>query len=190
MHLNPQSWVKNYGDYLYSVAMLKLSKKELAEDLVQETFVAALRAREQFRGESSEKTWLVRILNNKIIDYYRKKDVMKELKGELDASETSFYGHFFEPTATSSHHWKNEVKPLEWAADSEIESEEFDFVLQDCLQKLTPKMRPVFILKFMDELDSDEICKEMEISASNYWVLIHRAKLLMRECLEKNWFND
>lgn len=190
MALNPEGWVQNYGDYLYAVAMLKLSKKELAEDLVQETFMSALKAREQFRGDSSEKTWLVRILNNKIIDYYRKKDVMKELAGELESGDSSFYQHFFGPSLTSSHHWKKDAQPLNWQTDTSLESDEFAAVLQNCLEKLPSKMRPVFILKFMDELESDDICKEMGISASNYWVLIHRAKLVIRECLEKNWFDN
>ena len=93
--LNPKAWLSLYGDYLFSMAMYKVGHKETSEDLVQETFVSAMKTKETFRGDSSEKTWLVTILKNKIIDHYRKKDVLKDTASYLDETEDSFSEHFF-----------------------------------------------------------------------------------------------
>lgn len=190
--LNPQNWVSNYGDYLFSIALMKTNNTEVAEDLVQDTFLSAIKGADGFKGESSEKTWLVRILNNKIIDYYRKKDVLKGTVDYLDSTEKSFDEHYFEANHHSDAYWKKDAMPDHWKsdADSSINESEFNKVLEFCLQKLPSKLSPVFILKYMDDKDSDSICKELEISSSNYWVIIHRAKLLMRACLEKNWFSN
>ncbi len=92
MHqLNPEIWLSNYGDYLFSVAMLKTNNREVAEDLIQESFLSAYKSRDLFRGDSSEKTWLISILNNKIIDYYRKKDVLKNTSEYLINTEQERY---------------------------------------------------------------------------------------------------
>lgn len=190
--LNPSSWVSNYGDYLFSIALMKTSNTEVAEDLVQDTFLSAIKAADGFKGESNEKTWLVRILNNKIIDYYRKKDVLKGTTDYLESTEHNFDEHFFEANSHSEAYWKKEAMPNPWKsdADSAINQAEFNKVLEFCMQKLPAKLLPVFMLKYIDDEDSDKICKELEISSSNYWVIIHRAKLLMRACLEKNWFSN
>jgi len=188
--LNPKNWVSNYGDYLFSIALMKTSNTEVAEDLVQDTFLSAIKAADSFKGESAEKTWLVRILNNKIIDYYRKKDVLKGTSDYLDSTENNFDEHFFEANSHSEAYWKKEAMPDHWKAeaDSSLNQAEFNKVLEFCMQKLPSKLLPVFVLKYMDDEDADKICKELDISSSNYWVIIHRAKLLMRACLEKNWF--
>lgn len=190
--LNPQNWVTNYGDYLFSIAVMKTSNTEVAEDLVQDTFLSAIKAADGFKGESSEKTWLVKILNNKIIDYYRKKDVLKDTTEYLENTQSSFDEHYFEANNHSEAYWKQEAMPDHWKsdADSTINQKEFNKVLEFCMQKLPAKLLPVFALKYMDDKDADSICKELDISSSNYWVIIHRAKLLMRACLEKNWFSN
>ncbi|HET6226677.1 MAG TPA: sigma-70 family RNA polymerase sigma factor [Bacteroidia bacterium] len=187
--LNPQNWVSNYGDYLYSIAMMKTSNTTVAEDLVQDTFLSAIKAADGFKGDSSEKTWLVKILNNKIIDYYRKKDVLKGTTDYLDSTEASFDDHYFEANSHSEAYWKKDAMPDHWKsdADSSLNQAEFNKVLEFCMQKLPSKLLPVFVLKYIDDEDADKICKELDISSSNYWVIIHRAKLLMRACLEKNW---
>ena len=190
--LNPQNWVTNYGDYLFSIALMKTNKTEVAEDLVQDTFLSAIKGADSFKGESSEKTWLVRILNNKIIDYYRKKDILKGTSDYLDSTEKSFDEAYFEPNSHSEAYWRTEAMPDHWKsdADSAINQSEFNKVLEFCMQKLPSRLLPVFTLKYIDENDADTICKELEISSSNYWVIIHRAKLLMRSCLEKHWFSN
>ncbi len=185
--LEPSTWVTSFGDYLFSYALLKVGRRETAEDLVQEAFVSALKAKDTFKGDSSEKTWLTAILNNKIIDHYRKKDVLKDSTSYLAETEDELSKHYFEK---SSGHWLVTASPQLWAesTDSEINKAEFAEVIQKCIQKMPAKLVPVFTAKFLDEEDSDIICKVHNISSSNYWVMIHRAKVLIRSCLEQNWF--
>lgn len=166
---------------------MKVSNRETAEDLVQETFVSAIKAKDSFKSGSSEKTWLVAILKNKIIDYYRKKDVLKNTSDYLNETADDFNKYFFEK---QNGHWLKEAGPHTWqeSADSTIHQEEFDKVVLGCVEKMPSKLIPVFMAKFLDDEDSETICKVHNISASNYWVIIHRAKVLIRSCLEKNWF--
>ena len=184
--LNPEKWVKSYADYLYSLALIKVSNKETAEDLVQETFLSALKAKSSFKNESSEKTWLTSILKNKIIDYYRKKDVLKDVSNYILDTETSFDEHFFNK---SDGHWLDDATPMAWKefADAKVNGKEFNKILQYCIQKMPVKLVPVFVAKFLHDAESEFICKEFNITSSNYWVIIHRAKVLIRSCLEKNW---
>jgi RNA polymerase sigma-70 factor (TIGR02943 family) len=177
-----------YGDYLYSYAVLKIGNASTAEDLVQDTFVSAIRSRDSFKGDSSEKTWLVAILKNKIIDHYRKKDVLKNATEYLSETETEFSQHFFD--SSENNHWLQDAGPQPWTQgpDSDLNSKEFTDVLQFCIHKMPTRLVPIFLSKFIDEEDSDKTCKTHNISPSNYWVIIHRAKVLIRSCLEKNWF--
>ncbi len=117
---DPKQWLHNYGDYLYSIAVLKTNDKETAEDLVQETFLSAIKALPGFKGESNEKTWLTAILNNKIIDYYRKKDVLKNADSYLIETDQSFYGSFFEPDNSSSGHWTKTANPEPWNMSTDV----------------------------------------------------------------------
>lgn len=181
--LDPKQWVKKYADALYRFALLRINDEETSRDLVQETFLAALRNAEKFRGEISEKNWLFTILKNKIIDHYRKKASL--LISEIDQLIESTNEYFDE-----EDHWKESAYPGNWNTDYSppVESKEFNEILNKCLNKLNELMKIVFTMKYLDEKESDEICKELQISSSNYWVLIHRAKLQLRSCLEKNWF--
>ncbi|SIS62767.1 RNA polymerase sigma-70 factor, ECF subfamily [Filimonas lacunae] len=182
----PAQWVSQYGDYLFSVAMLKVGNKETAEDLVQETFISAIKAKDSFRSDSSEKTWLTAILNNKIIDHYRKKDVLKNVTEYIDDTGQSFSNSFFKENG----HWQSNATPQLWKedADTAVNRSEFYRILQYCIHKMPAKLVPVFTARFLENEDSDTICKDFNITPSNYWVIIHRAKVLMRSCLEKNWF--
>ena len=180
-------WIEEHADALFKFAVVRVSDREIAKDLVQETFLSALQHRETFRGESSERTWLVSILKNKIIDYYRKKKSDKSVplfneegRSELD----SYFDHEGE--------WKSSAKPASWSGTGyhALRSKEFQEILRRCLSKLSEHGKAVFIAKYIDELDSEEICKDLEITASNYWVIMHRAKLQIRQCVEKNWLKD
>lgn len=187
---NPKKWVENYGDYLFSIAILKTSHKETAEDIVQETFLAAIKSLSTFKGESSEKTWLTAILNNKIIDYYRKKDVLRNTEDYLQETEQSFTDSFFEGANARLGHWTKNEAPAQWikGADEALVKADFYRIFEYCIGKMPPKLIPVFVSKFIDEKDAEKICKELNISSSNYWVMVHRSKILMRKCLEINWF--
>lgn len=189
---NPSEWIRKHGDYLFSLAVLRVGNKQTAEDLLQETFLAAIRAINDFRGDSSERTWLVSILKNKIIDHYRKRDVLRETASYLDESDQSFHQGFFEDDPMRYGHWRRERAPREWAISVEPDAMngELGAVLQQCMQSLPEKLRSVFTAKYIEEEKSENICKELGITSSNYWVLIHRAKIIVRECLGRNWFDS
>ncbi len=183
--LTPSKWVQSYADSLFGFAIARTGDRDIARDLVQETFLSALENRRTFRGESSERTWLFSILKNKIIDHYRRKGSERTVSVSGDA-ENADESYFFDEVG----HWKSTLLPTDWgSAPEEARSSEFLETLQKCLSRLTAQCRGVFTLKYIDEMESDEICKELAISPSNYWVIIHRAKLLLRNCLEKNWLN-
>ncbi len=188
--INPSQWVSLYGDYLFSLAMLKTSDQTLAEDLVQDTFLSAIKAKKNFRGDSSEKTWLVTILKHKIIDHYRKKDVLKDSDQYLEDTAGSFHDAFFSTDPSTYGHWTKSAAPKDWTdkpADSRLMTEEFNRIIRFCLDKMPKRLIPVFLARFIDQEDPAIICKEFDLTSSNYWVIIHRAKVLMRSCLEKNW---
>ncbi|MCW3126186.1 MAG: polymerase subunit sigma-70 [Bacteroidetes bacterium] len=191
--LDPEHWIERYSDYLYSYAFARLRKEEVAQDLVQDTFFSALKAKDTFLQNASEKTWLVSILKRKIIDYYRKKSTQNELS-ILDKpieGEDGTMEHFFENTTAAGGHWASSSIPNRWGKtfETSVESDEFFDILKRCLTKLPEKTAAAFVLKNMEGMETEEICKELNISPSNYWVMMHRAKLLLRECLENNWFN-
>lgn len=183
--LSPENWVDDYSDILFNYAISRVFSSEISEDLVQETFLSALKTYTNFRGESTEKTWLIAILKRKIIDHFRRKSRKKE--HNVDFQEPSN----FEKDGKEKGHWLRAKAPKSWNcnADTIIENEEFLRTFQQCLSRLPQKWSHCFTLKNMEEMEAEEICKELEISSSNYWVILHRARLRLRECLEHSWFN-
>lgn len=179
--LKPDLWIKNYADSLFRYAFVRINDYELSKDMVQDTFLAALRNSEGFKGEISEKNWLFLILKNKIIDHYKKKasKIVTSLN-ELEKDIEDFFD--------DSGHWKKEHGPQLWNSDTEsaTNTKDFQMTLDKCLSRLQELSRICFVMKYLDEKESDEICKELQITSSNYWVLIHRSKLKIRNCLEKN----
>ena len=186
---DPGSWVDLYSDEFFRFAMSRTKNREVAEDLVQDTFLAGLNALEGFRRDCSEKSWLYNILRNKIIDHFRKK-VNSELKMTgtgYDNNEENFLQRYFD----HNEHWKENIMPgsLEINAHSKLEQEEFMQFLMLCLSLLPLMWSKVFSLKNIEEYSSDEICKELDITPSNLWTIVHRSKLQLRECLEKRWID-
>ena len=174
--------INEYAGILLSYTAARVNDTGIAEDIVQETFISAWKNREGFKGEASEKNWLFSICKNKIIDHYRKK-----ARTPVQYAEADTTADFFD----KNEHWTKENGPKEWGIDynQTIEKKEFYSILEFCKQKLQELQQKVFVLKYLEELDSDEICKLLDISSSNYWVLIHRAKLQLRSCLDKKWIN-
>jgi RNA polymerase sigma-70 factor (TIGR02943 family) len=184
---DPLKWVDKYSNYLLNFAFMRINKREVAEDLVQDTFLSALKALEQFREDSSEKTWLTSILKNKIIDYYKKASTRYEMR-EVDNNKAGAnYSYFF--SEENNGHWTEEQGPSEWG-NSSLESKEFYEIFNQCMTKLPEKWAMAFSMKTLDEAGSEDICKEMNLSSSNFWVIIHRAKLQLRACIEKNWIKN
>lgn len=179
--LNPSTWIDKYGNELYNFAFLRTNNALDAEDLLQETLLSALKNVEGYRGEISEKNWLYFILKNKIIDFYRKK--AKSLQAEIPAMIEGEYDEYFDEVG----HWKKEAYPQEFSVSFEnSEEEDLNSLIEKCIERLNELQRIIFSLKYFDDKDSQEICKELEITSSNYWVIIHRAKLNLRKCLEKS----
>lgn len=179
---NPNNWVNLHGDYLYNYAYSRVQSKETAEDLVQETFISGLKSIKSFRGESSELTWLVAILKRKVIDHYRKLSRKKE-------TIASQFSTPFQDNGDFEGQWILERTPKDWQIKHEdpMRQSEFIFILEMCIAALPEKWRSVFVLKVMEELKSEEVCKEIGCSSSNLWVIIHRARLQLRECIENRW---
>lgn len=182
---DPHKWVANYAAYLYTYTIKRVDDEEIAKDLVQETFLAALERLATFEGRSSERTWLTAILKHKIIDLYRKKsagltNVGAQSIGELVTDE------FFNPV---DGHWKASHRPQEFArdADDPLLSKEFHNTLRNCMGKLPALWHIIFTMKHMDDMATEVICNELNITAANFWVIIHRTKVNLRACLQKNW---
>ena len=176
--LKPEEWVNQYGDYLYSFAMSRLSSQELAEDLLQETFLSAFQSKDNFKGGSNERTWLISILKRKIADHYRKKSRTKE---ELSNYDSPFIQDDF-----MHGQWKEEKAPLQWDVEDEwLQDEDFIKVLKKCISNLPSKWKSIFSMKHIEEVNNAEICEELNVSEANIWTILHRSRLQVRECIER-----
>jgi len=181
-NIDSSKWIALYADQLYFFAYSRTKNQAVSEDLVQDTFFSALKAKDNFKGKSTEKTWLYSILKNKIIDYYRKSSTKNELN-TLDDDDKNTDAYFL-----TNGYWKNSegFVSSKDEASKLVESKEFYSILDKCLEHLPQKTKLAFRYKHIDDLDTEEICKELNISPSNYWVLLHRARLSLRDCLTKN----
>ena len=185
---DPEAWVDEYGDYLFRYALVRLRDESRAEDMVQETFLAALKSDAAFAGRSAPKSWLVGILKNKIVDHYRKASRETSFTDlEFMADEQS---ERFIPDGLFKDGWIHEVGPLEWAPTpgAGLDSEAFWKTFHECSGKLPRKVARVFLLREVDDVSTEEICALLDISPNHLWVMLHRARMALRTCLEANWF--
>jgi RNA polymerase sigma-70 factor (TIGR02943 family) len=183
--IDPHQWVTRYADYLYTYAITRINDEELVRDLVQETFLAALEKMDKFEGRSSEGTWLVAILKNKIVDIYRKKSSgLAKRTDVLNAEQEQ--QDFFEP---DNGHWTVAHQPRLLGVEDQdpLMNKELSHILQKCMQKLPALWLSVFTMKHLDDQSTDIICSDLKVTPSNFWVIIHRAKLNLRACLQRNW---
>ncbi|MGA0333760.1 MAG: sigma-70 family RNA polymerase sigma factor [Kiritimatiellia bacterium] len=174
-------WVEKYGDYLYRFALMRLRNPEVAEDIVQETFLAALKNLHQFDGRVDVKYWLRGILRNKSVDYVRKSVRRKELQ---DEQIQEVVGQLLFKTSGIPT-----TRPKDWAFDPDaaFAQEEFWAAFQSCLEALPDQARMAFQLKMIDEQSTEEICKELDITDNYLWVTLHRARAQLKTCLESKW---
>jgi RNA polymerase sigma-70 factor (ECF subfamily) len=178
--------LERHRRYLLRVAQLQLRDTDAAEDAVQETLVAALAARDGFTGRSSVKTWLTGILKHKIVDAIRQRQRQPVVVASFD-DETDLDD--FDPVFKDNGAWQ--APPADWGdPENALSRQEFMSVMEICLEKLPPNTARVFMMREVMELDTDEICKELTITANNLWVILYRARMSLRECLERNWFSD
>lgn len=180
----PEQWLNLYGDILYRYGLARVRDAGVAEDLVQETLLAALQARGSYAGQASERTWLIGILKHKIMDYFRKtsRENSREFYDRLAGDENS---EFFD----SQGNWQGAVSS--WSSpDNLLQQEQFFDALQACIERLPPRLAQLFILRELDGMGNDEICQLLAISTlNNFWVMMSRARLQLRHCLDLNWFN-
>jgi RNA polymerase sigma-70 factor (ECF subfamily) len=181
--LDPSEWVEEHGDALYRFALLRVKDPIVAEDLVQETFLSALKGIGGFKGGSSLRTWMVGILKHKIIDHYRK------AKPEILASDLATMEKETEAERLDRSDQRRK-KPSPWHGDPAklLEDKEFWVVLMSCLDSLPETHRKAFSLREIDGIKGDEICKILNVTSTNLWVILHRARLKLRNCLGSNWF--
>lgn len=187
--LNAEAWVANHGDYLFRHALSRTSNQQVAEDMVQETFLAAWKSASRYAGRASERTWLLSILRNKIADYYRRQrpEIGAEDVEALAQLEQKQFSH----GRMDDGHWISGVVPVEWAdASRSLEQAEFWAALHDCAHKLPEQTARVFLLRELDEMESQDICRELNLKPSHLFVMLHRARLALRRCLELNWFRS
>jgi len=175
--LNPKQWLADHGDVLYRFALGRVRDPQTAEDLVQDTLLAAYKASEGFSGRSSERTWLVGILKHKIIDHFRKHKRMF-LSEDLETREQETGAYL-----DRKGHWK--VGQSEWITDPEkaYERKEIWKQLSTCLDKLSERHKKVYVLRELQDQNAEDICEDLDISPSNLWVTLHRARLQLKDCL-------
>ena len=177
-----RQWVNEHADTMFRYALRCLGEESVCKDLLQESFLAAWRNLDRYRGEASVKNWLFVILKSKIADHLRKghsKVSMDTIRDEHN--DNTFFDQ--------QDHWRKGMYPKQWSVDfnNTVETKEFYKIFQACSKKLKELQNTVFVMKYVDDLDSEEICKTLSLSSANYWVLIHRAKVQLRACIEKNW---
>jgi RNA polymerase sigma-70 factor (TIGR02943 family) len=167
---------------LLRFARTQLRNDAWAEDAVSETVVAALEKPQSFSGQSQLKTWLVGILKHKVIDQLRRH------KREATVLTTDDNEDLDDQLFAADGHWRE--MPAEWGApDDMLRQRQFIEVLEACLDHLPPAQARCFMMREWLELTSDEVCKELTITSTNLWVMLHRARLRLRECLQAGWFD-
>lgn len=181
---NPDAWVAEHSDALFRFAMRQVQRQEVAEDLVQETFVAALKSRHTFRGDSTERTWLVSILKHKLLDHVRKQ--RQEMKSASDSAGDDWIDALF----TDKGRWKHPPAKWDQRPDEVLQQAEFLQVFATCQSHLPKHLGTVFQLREMEQNSAEEICKQLRITETNLWVMLHRARLRLWNCLSKHWFEQ
>jgi RNA polymerase sigma-70 factor, ECF subfamily len=174
----PIEWLEKHGDYLYAFAMSRLHHAETAEDLVQETLLAALQSLQNFSRNSSERTWLTAILKNKIIDHFRR--MSRQVSFGIEEEEADFFDR--------EGIWKKSQSDWHATPQNLLEQKELESMLQDCIANLPKNLSAVFILREIEELETKEICEILNLSPNNLWVMLHRSRMQLRQSIETKWF--
>jgi len=174
---DPVSWVDEHGDFLYNYALGQLRHAGDAEDVVQETFLAALKAQNGFAGRSSERTWLVSILRHKVCDHFRRR--YRERCVSCDSQPTKNGAHCIEESML----WVHETAAECLLPDRRMELSELRSALESALGLLPARIAQAFTMYEVEEYSGREVCRRMEISETNLWVMLHRARKQLRSLL-------
>jgi RNA polymerase sigma-70 factor (TIGR02943 family) len=178
----PELWLSLHGDALYRYALLLVADEHRAEDLVQDTLLAAIEGRGRYSGDASERTWLIAILRHKAIDARRRDRRHDQHLADIDPVVEGNFKRFAK--------WRN--PPGRWSPDPELllESQEFWAIFQSCLRALPERLREAFALRVVEGLDASETCRILEVTSANLWTLLYRARERLRRCLEGKWFTQ
>jgi len=181
---SPESWLDEHGAALYKYALMHTRDQHRAEEAVQETLLAALQARDRFSGGASARTWLIGILKHKIVDMFRHD--AREVQLEDPEEEAYLDEDEIDAMFIPNGHWR--VKTAEWGDPEDLlERGQFMEILQRCLDALPPRLARLFMLREVMEEDSEKICQELAITPTNLWTMLYRARLGLRQCLDRNW---
>ena len=182
---DPATWVDAHGDRLFRYALSRIRDERAAEDLIQDTLLTAFKSRDKFRGESSELTWMIGNLRNKIFEHLRRQS--REVPaggfiGEDDDREESLFDE--------TGHWNPAFAPADWGGEPQkkAESAEFAAALKDCLDALTPNVARAFVLREMEGVEHRACAEAMGVPPGRVAVLLYRARLRLRRCLERGLF--
>jgi RNA polymerase sigma-70 factor (ECF subfamily) len=178
-----RSEVEALRPYLLRYASLQLRNREAAEDAVQDALLAALGAQASFAGRSNLRTWLTGILKHKIVDAMRRAGRERALEPADGEARIEDFDARFDETG----HWRD--PPRDWPAEA-LEQKEFLLALEKCLGVLPPRTGQAFLMREHLGFGTDEICKELGITSTHCWVLLYRARMALRECLEKGWLRE
>lgn len=177
--------LQQHRSFLVRYAILQLRDPHLAEDVVQETLVAAIEGSDKFSNQSSLRTWLVGILKHKILDVLRKRSREPQLNVEDGEDENDLLDSLF----NSNGHWASPQQ--DWAdPEKSLENTRFWEVFEQCNQRMPLNTARAFMMREFMDMNTEEICQELSISSTNCWVILHRARLALRECLDLNWFGN
>lgn len=173
------SWVDYNANYLFRFAYSRVGDAAAAEDLVQDTFLSAVAGPGNFAGRSTLRTWLTGILKHKIIDHFRLSVRVSSI------NDSSLEDELFDENG----HWRPDTAPADWGRSPEelLADKEFDEILGGCINHLPPNLATVFRLREVEGLPADEICEMLSITSANYWVILHRARLQLRNAIAKSW---
>lgn len=185
---DPSDWVDTHGDCLYRYALMRVRDAAIAEDLVQETLLAALQSRHAYAGRSAERTWLTGILKHKLVDHFRR--ASRLAYSSQPEGEEFEHDELFRSEGPWKDHFDPTRAPVEWCAGPAelVEQGEFWEVFGKCISPLPARVGSAFTLREMEGLSSEEICEVLGITVNNLWVMLHRARMHLRRCLELNWF--
>ncbi|MHC5023085.1 MAG: sigma-70 family RNA polymerase sigma factor [Planctomycetota bacterium] len=178
---DPAAWLDEYGGRLFACALRHVRRHDLAEDLVQETLLAALESADRFEGRSRESTWLIGIMRHKIADHFR-----RTRRGD-EAEDDRTLADWVERRFSSSGKWSSE--PLAWpaAAGGDEVDPDLRAALSQCLDRLPTRVSETLLLAERQALTSEMIGRVMSMTATNVGVVLHRARLALRDCLERSW---
>ena len=180
----PEYWLDAHGAALYRYALVHLKDPHHAEEVVQETLLAALEGRQRFRGAASVRTWLIGILKHKILDHFRRDARHVALDDEAEAGDE--LADLAEDSFDETGHWSHRL--ADWGDPFKtLEGRQFWEILQRCLDFLPERLARLFLLREIMEEETENICQELTITPTNLWTMLYRARLGLRQCLERNW---